>query len=92
MRAAVGGIAVGPEPSLSAAAEAQSGAEIQVAWTGPNAQGDYVMIVKVGTTAWTNEDYFNTNSGSPNQLLAPTEPGAYELWYVSGADKSVLVR
>ncbi len=80
------------EPSLSAAAEVAAGADIEVTWTGPNAQGDYVTIVKAGTTAWTTEDYFNTNQGNPQPLLAPTEPGAYELWFVSGADKAVLVR
>jgi Ca-activated chloride channel homolog len=79
-------------PSLTAADEVQAGSEFEIAWTGPNAQGDYVTIVKAGTAAWTNEDYFNASSGSPGRLLAPTEPGAYELWYVSGADKSVLVR
>lgn len=80
------------EPALTAPNEVGAGVEFEVTWTGPNAQTDYVTIVKAGTAAWTNEDYFNTNSGSPNRLLAPTEPGAYELWYVSGADKAVLVR
>jgi Ca-activated chloride channel family protein len=80
------------EPALTAPADVGAGVEFEVTWTGPNAQSDYVTIVKVGTAAWTNEDYFNTNSGSPSRLLAPTEPGAYELWYVSGADKTVLVR
>jgi Ca-activated chloride channel family protein len=80
------------EPSLSAPAEVGGGSEFEVAWTGPNAQGDYVTIVKAGTAAWTNEDYFNTSAGSPGRLLAPTEPGAYELWYVSGADDAILVR
>lgn len=81
------------EPALTAAAEVLGGTELEVSWTGPNALGDYVTIVKVGTTEWTTEDYFNTNgSASPQKLLAPTEAGAYELWYVSGADKQVLVR
>ena len=80
------------EPSLSAAAEVQSGAEFEVSWTGPNAQGDYITIVKVGTTAWTNEDYFNTSAVNPSRLLAPAEPGAYELWYVSAADDAILAR
>ena len=79
-------------PSLAAAAEVQAGAEFEISWTGPNELNDYVTVVKLGATQWTNEDYFNTSGGSPQKLLAPTAPGDYELWYVSGASKEVLAR
>jgi Ca-activated chloride channel family protein len=77
---------------ITAPAEIAGGAEFEVTWTGPNAQNDYVTIVKAGATKWTNEDYFNTNGGSPQKLNAPTVAGDYELWYVSGADSKVLFR
>jgi Ca-activated chloride channel family protein len=80
------------EPAVNAPAEVAAGAEFEVTWTGPNEQSDYVTIVKLGATKWTNEDYFNTNSGNPNKLLAATEPGDYEIWYVSGASKEILAR
>ncbi len=80
------------DPALDAASEVQAGAEFDVAWAGPNALNDYVTVVKLGATAWTNEDYFNTSGGTPQKLLAPNTPGDYELWYVAGASKEILAR
>ena len=51
-----------------------------------------MTIVPPGTTAWTDESYFYTSAGSPGTLVAPTDAGAYVLWYVSGNDSSVLAR
>jgi Ca-activated chloride channel homolog len=79
-------------PSLAAAATVAGGTEFEVTWTGPNAQGDYVTIVKAGATKWTNERYFYTTVGSPGKLVAPSTEGAYELWYVNGADDAVLAK
>lgn len=62
-----------------------AGSTFEVAWTGPNGPRDYVTIVKAGATAWSNESYFYTTEGTPSTLQAPIDPGAYELWYVSGA-------
>lgn len=80
------------EPNIEAPAEAQAGSALDVTWTGPNAQGDFVTIVTKGTAAWTDEDFFYTTEGSPAKLTAPSVAGDYELLYVSGADKSVLFR
>jgi Ca-activated chloride channel family protein len=63
-----------------------------VAWTGPNNQGDYITVVAAGATKWTNEPYFYTTAGTPGHLIAPTTPGAYELWYVDGASAAVSTR
>jgi Ca-activated chloride channel homolog len=81
------------EPSLKAAAQVAVGAGFDVEWTGPNGEGDYVTIVKAGATKWTNEPYFYTNNTpSPGALTAPATVGAYELWYVRGADSSILAK
>jgi Ca-activated chloride channel family protein len=69
-----------------------AGTPFDVVWTGPNAPKDYVTIVTIGTTAWTSEPFFYTTTGSPGKLVAPTTPGAYELWYVNGADESIAAR
>lgn len=79
----------GGPAALEAPGEVEAGASFDVAWTGPNGSGDYVTIVAAGTEAWTNEPYFATSGGSPGSLVAPIEPGDYELWYVSGADETV---
>jgi Ca-activated chloride channel family protein len=80
------------EPGLDAPDEIAAGASFDVAWTGPNEAGDYVTIVESGATAWTNEPYFYTNTGSPGTLTAPVKAGTHELWYVSGADDEILAR
>lgn len=84
-------IPTGPA-TLNAPDTVAGGAEFEVDWTGPNAPGDYVTIVMVGATQWTDEPYFNTNAGSPGQLVAPTKAADYELWYVSGTDDTVATR
>lgn len=84
-------IPTGPA-SLQAPDTISGGSPFQVAWTGPNAQGDYVTIVAEGTTKWTNEPYFYTTAGSPENMVAPTSAGDYELWYVNGADSAITAR
>jgi len=84
-------IPTGPA-TLSAPDTIAAGTPFDVAWTGPNAPKDYVTIVTIGTTSWTSEPYFYTTAGSPYKLVAPTTPGAYELWYVSGTDESIATR
>ncbi len=64
----------------------------EVTWTGPDGPGDYVTIVRAGTERWTNESYFYTTVGSPGTLTAPLEAGAYEAWYVTGADSRTMLR
>jgi Ca-activated chloride channel family protein len=78
------------EATLDGPQTVESGAEFEVAWTGPANDGDYITIVAAGATEWTNEDYFYTNAGSPGELTAPTADGEYLLWYVAGADDAVL--
>lgn len=83
--------ATGPA-NLEAVETIEAGKSFDVTWTGPNAERDYVTIVRSGATAWTDEDYFYTFEGSPGTLTAPSTPGGYELWYVSGADEKILAR
>jgi Ca-activated chloride channel family protein len=80
------------EASLDAPDEVEAGAEFEVAWTGPNASGDYVAILVAGTDTWTNEDYFYTSHENPGKLTAPTTADDYELVYFNGADDTAVVR
>lgn len=83
--------ATGPA-SLDAPDTVGAGIYLDVTWTGPNGPGDYVTIVPAGTTEWTNQDYFYTTDGSPGHIIVPSVDGAYELWYISAADKTILAR
>lgn len=79
--------------TLDAPTEVGAGEKITVKWTGPAANGDYITIVAAGTQKWTNEPYFDATPGSsPGTLVAPVKDGAYLLWYVSGADGTILAR
>jgi Ca-activated chloride channel homolog len=78
--------------TVSAPTTVAAGATFEVDWTGPNANGDYVTIVPEGATAWTNESYFGTSSGSPGRLTAPLQAGEYEVWYVDGETDAPAAR
>ena len=78
--------------TLAAPATVAAGTSFEVAWTGPNGPRDYVTIVAVGTDRWTTENYFYTSDGNPGALIAPMAAGEYELWYVTGASDSTMVR
>jgi Ca-activated chloride channel homolog len=83
--------ATGPA-SLDAPTTVEAGSLIDVAWTGPNGERDYVTIVAPTATEWTDEEYFYTTEGTPGHLTAPSTPGAYVLWYVTGVDREILFR
>jgi Ca-activated chloride channel family protein len=78
---------------LAAPAEVEGWHDFEVAWNGPDAQGDFITIVPEGAAAWTNaDDYFYTYEGNPGTLRAPVVAGAYEIWYVAGSDDTVFAR
>lgn len=72
--------------TLDAPASVKAGGTFEVSWTGPDGPGDYVTIVAVGATRWTNEPYFYTANTPTGELTAPDQKGAYEIWYVPGQD------
>ena len=76
--------------SLTAPAQVPAGAAFEVAWSGPDNEGDYVTIVPVGTAEGEYGSYANTAHGSPATLTAPIDAGAYEVRYVAGQDQSTV--
>jgi Ca-activated chloride channel family protein len=77
--------------SVSGPATVAAGTVFSANWTGPNAPGDFITIVAVGATDWTDESWFYTGYGSPGNLTAPLTDGAHELWYIA-ADRTVMAR
>ncbi|GHF49116.1 hypothetical protein GCM10017781_26910 [Deinococcus metalli] len=68
---------------LEAPATAVAGSELQVRWTGPNNDGDYVTIVPKGAPVGQYTSYFYTRDANPGTLKTPAAPGDYELRYSS---------
>lgn len=75
---------------LQGPAEAASGSQFEVEWTGPANKGDYVTIVEKGAGEGKFNSYVYTDKGSPVKLTAPDKIGAYELRYVFGQSKRTV--
>ncbi len=80
------------QATLEAAPTAVAGSAIKVAWTGPDNQNDYITIVATGTEEGKHGNYAYTRKGTPANVRAPDEPGAYELRYSSGKTRATLGR
>lgn len=66
-----------------------AGSEFEVAWTGPNGPRDYITIAPAGSPIGTYLDYEYVTGGSPIKLVAPDEPGEYEVRYASDREPSI---
>ena len=80
------------EVSLNAQASANAGRYIDVSWTGPNNEHDFIGIFKKGDKEgkWP-KNYTKTKKGTPLKVLVPMEPGEYEIRYASGQDRKTLL-
>ena len=89
----VGSVAFEVQPvtaSVTAPAEAVGGSDVSVEWQGPDNRGDFITIVPAGAAEGTWRDYAYTAAGSPVTLLAPEQPGEYEVRYVTGQSNATL--
>jgi len=78
------------EATLEAPAEVVAGSEIEVQWTGPNNEGDYLTIVEAGADPGSYNSYAYTAKENPATSGALSEPGEAELRYVTGQDGRTL--
>jgi Ca-activated chloride channel family protein len=69
---------VQPPASVAAAAK------FQVSWQGPNNEGDYITVARVGDDPGRYDNYAYTKIGNPAKLTAPAKPGSYEVRYIQG--------
>ena len=66
---------------------AELGATLEVDWTGPDAQADYIDIVERGSTNTNTQlSYAYTNQGSPAELRLPVDAGEYDVRYIMSAN------
>ena len=81
-----------PTISLTAVESANAGAPLEVSWTGPNNERDFITIVEVGAREGTYKSYAYTSEGSPARITAIDQPGTFEIRYVSGQSNATLAR
>ncbi|MHB8789945.1 MAG: VWA domain-containing protein [Desulfobulbaceae bacterium] len=77
---------VQPPSSVNAAAK------FEVTWQGPNNEGDYLSVAKVGALAGSYDNYAYTKNGSPARLTAPAKAGQYEVRYIQGRGSKLLAK
>lgn len=78
--------------TIKAPPQAVAGSTFQVNWQGPNNDRDYVTIVEKGAAEGKYGAYEYTAKGNPVKILAPVEPGEYELRYSTGQAYATLAR
>jgi hypothetical protein len=79
-----------PTATVKGPSSAAAGGVMQVAWTGPNNERDFVGLGVPGSDAYLNYKY--TRNGSPLELEVPEKPGTYEIRYFLGVDNAILAR
>ena len=67
-------------------------APFEVQWEGPQLEGDFISIAKLGAPPGASEFRVPTKDGNPAKLRAPSVPGVYEIRYVLGRGARVLVK
>lgn len=79
--------------TVTAPAEVAIGSTYEVAWTGPNYPNDYIVLTTpdATTNAYTPGRQATAN-GPIATMIAPTEPGIYEIRYRMGQNGVILAR
>lgn len=76
--------------SVAAAGPAKVAGWIEVTWTGPAADGDYVSVARPGQPPGASLGLVRVKDGNPLRLRAPSDPGEHELRYVLARGTRVL--
>jgi hypothetical protein len=76
--------------TVTAPATVPAGAKFRVTWVGPNNALDFVTIVKAGTAERQYGPYAYTSRGATLELIAPDQPGSYEVRYLAGQSYATL--
>ncbi len=77
---------------LDAPDSVPAGASFAIKWQGPDSLRDYIAISQKGSKDAVYVDYVYTKTGNPVRMLAPGEPGDYELRYTHEHSGRVIGR
>ncbi|MHB1351019.1 MAG: VWA domain-containing protein [Desulfobulbus sp.] len=69
-----------------------AGSGFEATWEGPDSRGDFIAIAVKGSKDHEYREYAYTERGNPARLVAPGDPGPYELRYVHGHTDRVIGR
>jgi Ca-activated chloride channel family protein len=72
--------------------EVSAGAPVEVTWSGPDNNDDYISVAEEGTDDDAYVAYTRTRQGSPLTVRVPDTPGNYEIRYVAAENDNVLAR
>ena len=78
--------------TLKGPASVPAGAGFKVAWKGPGSRKDFISIAKKSSKDLHYVDYTYIESGNPVHMIAPGDPGPYELRYVHAHSRHVIGR
>src|SRR5690606_993033 len=70
------------ELGIAAPQQVTTGAKFSVTWSASIHRQDYVTIVPAGADEGSEGNYFRVRDDAENTLVAPAEPGLYEVRYV----------
>ena len=78
--------------TLAASDQVDAAATLEVTWTGPAHEGDYLTIAEPDANGDRYLDFAPVSGGTPAQLTAPAGPGTYEVRYVMRQSDRILAR
>ncbi|WP_376695973.1 vWA domain-containing protein [Wenzhouxiangella sp. EGI_FJ10305] len=84
-----------PEPaeaSLTAPGTGLAGGSVEVEWSGPDEERDYIAVAYKDKSANRHINFTYTEEGSPLELTLPPEEGEYELRYIRRQGRQILAR
>jgi hypothetical protein len=78
--------------TVSSSTSVAAGGILEVRWTGPANERDYIAIGETSAGGRPYLDYRYARDGSPAKLQIPEKPGNYEVRYFLGAGDTIIAR
>lgn len=73
-----------PEAMVTAPARIAAGERIEITWSGPEKDEDFLSLAYAGSPDDTYVEWVRVEDGSPAVFRTPESPGSYEVRYVDG--------